>query len=313
MRNVLRAGPPARRVILPDDALPDAVCVPHWVFDIRDSLETLAAALSRETGVILIGPDAALAERFIGSCELPDHFGHVTGMFDTPWLRDHAPIPLVEDGALRFVLPRQRADERPHDSALFATILAAAPARSAMHIAAGNLVPGPDGLAVSTADLLVQNGFVHVDQAAPTARQLGIHDWLFLDAFPDDPSGHTDSMLRFLGPDLCAIAWRTDTPAARRICREMAQSLCALRPAMTILKLPVAATRGDFCSPLNWIQVGRVLFLPDFGACALEPVTAPLAAAGFDCRPVPCPTRGLGGALHCLTASVVTQGGAASR
>lgn len=302
-----RSGQGAARRLVPDYAVPDALCVPFWGFDVRDTLESVARAAARHCGVILITPDPAGARAFVETTDHPGHFGIVAGAFDSPWLRDHAPISVACGDRMHLVRPTRPEGTRKHDLALFETILPGARDVTGHHVAGGNLVGGPRGLGFSTTDVLLENGLTEAAPLMETGRQLGLEHWQFLTPFPDDISAHADCMLRFLGPDLCAICERDDTPEAREVSTEMRARLTELCPEIGILPLPCAAA-DVFNSPMNWIQLGRCLLLPVFDqpdplAAAREQA---LREAGFDPVAIPAMTEGLGGALHCLTATIFT-------
>lgn len=302
---LFQPGPGAREIV-PDYQVPDALCVPLWAFDIRPTLEALAAAAAAHVGVILITPSREDAEAFIAAQPEPGHFGVVLGAYDSPWLRDHAPIAVREAGALHQIRPALPDTGRPNDPALFATILPGAQEVTPHLLAGGNLVAGPGGLAVSTDNVLTENGLDDAAALGPMARQLGIRDWLIVPRFADDISGHTDLMLRFLSPELCALCTRPDAPEAGRTIAALREALAALRPGLGFLELPAVAGAAGFNSPLNWVQFGRTLLVPEFGAD--DPFARArrerLRAAGFDPVAIPTGTGGLGGALHCLTASI---------
>ncbi|WP_300434160.1 agmatine deiminase family protein [uncultured Mameliella sp.] len=297
------------RCLVPDYALPDALCVPYWRFDVREALEAVARTAARHCGVILITPDPASARDFIATVDHPDHFGIVSGAFDSPWLRDHAPIAVREGDSIQLVRPARPEGDRKHDLSLFETILPGAEEVTRHIVAGGNLVGGPGGSGFSTTDILRENGLDEPEALVETGRQLGLDHWHFLPPFPDDISAHADCMLRFLGPGLCAICARDDTPEAREVSAEIRARVAETCPEVAILALPCAATEA-FNSPLNWIQLGRCLLLPHFDHA--DPLTATrtqlLREAGFDPVPIPAMTEGLGGALHCLTASIFAAG-----
>lgn len=305
----LTCDPPAGRVIVPDYALPDAVCIPYWRFDIRETLEELARLAATRTGVILIGPDPLAAQEFATSTGMADHFGIVAGAYDSPWMRDHAPIALRDGEALWWIRPK-RPDfaERKLDPELFHQIMPRARGPTDLNIAGGNLVAGPNGLTISTHALLAENPQAKDADFRAAGAQLGITDWLFVPPFADDISAHTDSMIRFLRPDLCAIARRVDDPAAAQVSETLHAAIAFNQPEMKTLMLPVTARQGAFTSPLNWIQLDDLLIIPDFGVdpnADLRQVL--LENQGFRVETVPCPTTGLGGALHCITASVFAE------
>ncbi|BBU56755.1 hypothetical protein KU6B_30200 [Mameliella alba] len=293
------------RYLVPDYALPDALCVPYWRFDVREALEAVARTAARQCGVILITPDPASAREFIATTEHSDHFGIVSGAFDSPWLRDHAPIAVAEGDGICLVRPARPEGDRKRDHALFETVLPGVQEVTCHIVAGGNLVGGPEGKGFSTTDVLRENGLEDPEVLVETLRQLGLDHWQFLTPFPDDISAHADCMLRFLGPGLCAICARDDTPEAREVSAEMRARLAETCPQVSILPLPCVATDGFNC-PLNWVQLDRCLLVPEFDqADPLAKTRADLLReAGFDPVPIPAMTEGLGGALHCLTASI---------
>lgn len=294
------------REILPDWALPDALCVPLWAFDIRATLEALGTAAADHVGVILITRDPGLAESFVAAQEVPDHFGIVIGGYDSPWLRDHAPIAVREGDGIVQVRPAMPETGRPNDTDLFATIMPQAREVTPLRLAGGNLIVGLGGLAVSTDNVLAENGCETVDDLAPMARQLGIRDWVIVPRFADDISGHSDLMLRFLGPDLCALCARKDDAVAAEITADLRETLIALRPGLRFVSLPAVAVGESFDSPLNWVQLGDHLLVPDFGVDDpfAEDRAERLRQHGLHTVSIPTETGRLGGALHCLTASV---------
>ena len=292
--------------MVPDYALPDAVCVPFGAFTIRGALETLAARLSERAGVILICDDPDTAQDFVAGQAHPEHFGLILGAFDTPWLRDHAPVALRVGDGLRHVRPLRYRTRRERDAQLFGTIFPKAGCATPQNVAGGNLVAGPDGLVISTVGVLEENALDDPAALQDTGRALGIRDWLIVPAFPDDLSRHSDCMVRFLAPDLVALCRRLDNADAVAASAEVKAAIRALRPDIRILDLPTEAGEAGFDSPVNWIQLDDCLLVPDFGARdrLADRRRALLEAQGFDVVPIPCPTTGLGGALHCLTASV---------
>lgn len=300
----LRTEPPDGRRIVPDYALPDALCVPLSNFSIRDTLEAVAAAAARRVGVILITPDPLHAGDMIAAQDHPEHFALVSGYYDSPWLRDHAPVAIRHEGRINNIRPAHAETERKHDPQLFATVFPGASGRTPQCVAGGNLVAGPDGLAVSTVSVLAENTIEEPGALAETARVLGIADWLFVPPFADDISQHTDSMLRFLSPTLAAYCDRRDQGA--EVSRRMAEALSALRPEIELLPLPCTGCGAVFDSPLNWIQLEDLLLVPRYPRD--DPLAdarhALLEAHGFTVVPVTCETAGLGGGLHCLTASI---------
>lgn len=300
---------PADLSLVPDYARPDALCVPFWRFRIEATLRQVARRAARHVGVILIGPDRDLAESFIAQEPLGQRMVFVPGGFDTPWLRDHAPLAVEGPDGLRLFRPRRPETSRQHDAQLFAQILAAPSTETPIHIAGGNIVAGAHGLAVSTYDLVGENETDNAAIMAPVAEAFGVRHWILTPKFDDDISGHTDSMVRFLSPDLCAVCTRPDRPDLAGQIDTLVAELQEAAPGMEVLRIPAGTSGGVFCSSLNWIQLGRTVLVPHFPGDTApgRAVAAALRAKSYRVVLIPCPTTELGGALHCLTASVFAE------
>lgn len=280
--------------------------MPFWSFDIRPVLEEIARIACRETGVVLVALDPTEAAAFAETLPEPDHVAVVAGAFDSPWLRDHSPLAFEHDAGRGALRPRRPEGARQRDAELFARILAAPPALTGTRIARGNLVAGPKGIAVSTFDLIRENPGKGDEAFRRDAAAAGIVDWLLIPSFPDDRSRHADTMLRFLRPDLAAVARRPGHREADRASAEAAAALARLRPGIEIVEIPALDDGAGWNSPLNWIQLGDLLMVPDYEGLAANAEAVEHALSGRALRviPVRCPTRGLGGGLHCLTASI---------
>lgn len=296
---------PGDRQIVADYAFPDALCVAHWQFEIQSVLEDIVRAALDHVGVILVGPDPAGAQAFIAQLDPDAPIGFVAGQIDTPWVRDHSPIAVRVGDRIDWVLARRPEGDRKHDPELFQRILAAPPEQTDQCVAHGNLVGGDGGFAVSTAAVLIENGITRPQPLRETARQLGIETWVILRPFADDPSAHTDSMVRFLAPGVAAVCMRTDRPDMTDVSGQMREMLQRARPDLRLLEVPVCSRADSFSSPLNWIQLGTHLIVPEFGPQITADFHA-VEAAGYQINRVAAPLSGLGGAFHCLSASVFT-------
>lgn len=287
---------PTGGAIVPDFAMPQALCAPFWPHPHLVSLKAFLPAAAAHVGVILIAPDPEAATAFVDRSPAPDHFGVVAACPDSAWLRDRGPVFRAGGGA---VLPSLPDFGRPRDAALFATILQGDVPRAPLTCAGGNLVAGAGGRVISTDQVLRENGLTVPADLAPLAAAFGIADWLIVPGFADDRSCHADAMVRFLAPDLCAIAARQDDGG---VSEAVAAAISAAWPDVTLLRLPCAGGAEGFDSPLNWVQLGRAVFVPGFAGH--EAVLGPLCDHGFDAAAMPCNTTGLGGGLHCLTAAI---------
>jgi Porphyromonas-type peptidyl-arginine deiminase len=280
--------------------------VPHYDATLVGLLEDLAVAASQWIGVILLSGNPALSQAFVARQARPQRFSIVAAPYDTPWIRDRAPIAVREAGGVGWILPRMIEADRPLDDRLFATI-SAKPLRPApLAIAQGNLVAGPEGIGLSTSRVVRENriGVSALDALAPG---LGIRHWIVFEPFPDEPTGHADVHVRFLGVHLMAVAWHPVDPILQQCAMAIEDSVRAIRPRMRSLRIPLAREGKRYASLVNWIQIGRNLLLPTYELTTAEAVaeaTRLLADEGFHVHTLASPTLDLGGSLHCLTASV---------
>jgi len=293
-------------VIVPDYARPSALMVPHYDATLIGLLEELAVAASRWIGVILLSGDPALSQAFVARQNRPQRFSIVAAPYDTPWIRDRAPIAVREAGGVGWILPRMIEADRPLDDRLFETISAKTLRPAPLAIAQGNLVAGPAGIAVSTTRVLRENriGEGALEALAP---DLGVRHWIVFEPFPDEPTGHADVHVRFLNAHLMAVAWHRDDPTLQQRAIAIEDSVRAVRPGMRSLRVPLTREGKRYASLVNWIQIGRNLLLPTYDMTAADhfaEATRLLAEEGFHVHTVASPTLDLGGSLHCLTASV---------
>ena len=294
------------RTIVPDYELPSAMAVALHTFDTQRTLETLAVEMAHHVGVLLIGPDGPDLHAFANGQPVPERFAVVTAEYESPWLRDHGPIAVRSMDGVHQILPRLNHVKRPKDVVLFESLMATPCEQTSLFLHAGNLVRGPNGIAISTNDLLGLNGLTDMAQLDPSARQLGVNHWVVVDAFSDDASKHTDCMVRFLSPTLCAVVRRSDNAKACQTIDFLMGELQQLIPDLRFLEIQAKATGAHFDSPVNWVQLGQTILLPRFGAddpnC--QGAADSVAAEGYVPVFIDCATKGLGGGLHCLTASI---------
>jgi len=294
-------------VIIPDYARPSALMVPHYDATLVDLLEEVASVASQWIGVILLSADPALSRAFVARQARPQRFSIVAAPYDTPWIRDRAPIAVREEGGgIAWLLPRMVEAGRPFDDKLFETISARALRPAPLAIAQGNLVAGPAGIGLSTSRVLYENS---VDERGlqTFAPALGLRHWIAFDPFPEEPTGHADVHVRFLSAGLMAVAWHPRDPALQQCAVDIESRVKAVRPDIRTIRIPLARVGRRYASLVNWIQIGRRLLLPTYALTTdddLAEATDLLAKEGFSVHSLPSPTLDLGGSLHCLTASV---------
>jgi agmatine/peptidylarginine deiminase len=296
----------AGSVIVPDYTRPSALMVPHYDATLIELLEGLAVAASQWIGVILLSGNPALSQAFVARQERPQRFSIVAAPYDTPWIRDRAPIAVRGADGVGWILPRMIEADRPLDDRLFETISAKTLRPAPLAIAQGNLVAGPAGIALSTTRVLRENG-VGEGALAALGPDLGIRHWIVFEPFPDEPTGHSDVHVRFLNAQLMAVAWHRDDPILQQRAMAIEDRVRAVSSRMRSLRIPLVREGKRYASLVNWIQIGRNLLLPTYDLTApddLAEATRLLADEGFRVYPLASPTLDLGGSLHCLTASV---------
>ncbi len=281
--------------------------VPYCKTHLLSCLESIAATAATSIGVILLSNDPEASSSFVESQPHPDRFTIVAASYDTPWIRDRAPIAAYESGMVRWILPRLPAGNRALDDRLFASISARETVTAPLIAAQGNIVAGPNGLALSTDRLLHENGLSSAAELSAHGPVFGIRRWLVFESFPDEPSRHADVHVRFLKPDLMAVAWHRSERRIQSIARAIEERVRAEIPDIRIVRIPITRERDKYASLVNWIQVGHDLFLPAYELTPdsdIKAVSGKLKKLGFRTKKIASPTIDLGGSLHCLTASI---------
>jgi agmatine/peptidylarginine deiminase len=142
----------------------------------------------------------------------------------------------------------------------------------------------------------------------PLAEALGIRHWIVFDPFPEEPTGHADVHVRFLRPDLIAVAWHADEPDLMERATSIEAQVRSIRPSVRSVRIPCRRRGREYASLVNWVQLGDDLLVPHFEITPEKDVRRAerrLRSEGFRVRTVFAPTLDLGGSIHCLTASVM--------
>ena len=296
-------------MIVPDYARPAALMVPHYRCTVRRFLEAIAVAAAEHVGVILLAGDPAETQSFVARQKRPERFSIVTGSFNTPWIRDRAPIALRRRGAVAWVLPRLPKSGRTADDQLFPMISARQNRPAPLLLAQGNLVAGPRGVALSSTRVLSENGLSSPADLASFMGALGIRTWVVFEPFPDEPTAYADVHVRFLKPNLAAIAWHPKDDVLQDRAAKIEQLVRSRLPRTRFLRLPLRRSGDRYASLLNWVQIGRNLIAPHYRMTRdsdLAEASAALQEEGFQVQFIAAPTLKWGGAIHCLTASIFT-------
>ena len=298
------------RCIVPDYACPDALMVPHGGNNSNDVLTRCAVKAAEHIGVILLCDDPRGSREFIKHQRYPRRFTIISVELDTPWIRDRAPFAVNTANKYEWVLPKIPGDDRPLDSALFKNISAQSLPVCPRFLSGGNLVAGPNGLALSTTQALVENDWDNVQALRDAGYALGIRQWLFFPPFRKELSGHADVHVRFLGPDLFAVSWSLSQEEDRQIATEIEAVLGEALPTARALRIPMRSDGSRYACPINWVQIDRDLLVPRFDMTPDEDcdsIREILEGAGFRVHFVHSPTEQFGGSLHCLTASIYSN------
>ena len=294
--------------IVSDYAFPDALMVPHYGMAPIELLENIAAAAARSIGVILLTPDPVRTQAFIDRQAQPERFTMVKAASDTAWIRDRAPIAVHSGGdTMQWYLPRLPQDGRNADSSLFETICLHPTRPSPFTMARGNLVTGPDGLALSTNLLLDENIGGGMQEMKRHARQLGINRWIVFTPFTEETTRHADMHVRFLSAELAAIAVSLTSEQDQQLAEAIESQLQQTLPGLRILRIPMRNDGARYASPLNWIQLGSEVLVPRYDITQdvdIEQTQMLLSNEGFNPTFIDSPTLETGGSLHCLTASI---------
>ena len=294
-------------MLIPDYEAPQALIVPHGNFTIRHTLEGIAREATEATGVILLSTAPEESCSFVAASPHPERFSIVAAPLDTPWIRDRSPIAVREKRGCRWLSPLPHMPERELDSRLFPSILTRTCCGLNLVLPQGNLVGGPQGLALSTDRVMVDNGLGDEGDLAPFKKLLGIKEWLLLRSLETDTIAHADCYARFLSPNLLALANDPGNPPMTEVMTALRREVGRLFPSMEFVDIPVWFQGEMLQSALNWIQIDKLLLLPLFPDMTLnvqQYIQKSLEYFSFKVVFIPSNTTEFGGALHCLTASV---------
>jgi agmatine/peptidylarginine deiminase len=297
-------------VLVTDYRRPAALLVPFLPgsdpFD--EPLRMLAEIASRHVGVLLLARERKSAEEFVRATGRNARFRILTAPFDTPWVRDCAPLAVARRGGFDWIFPKVTLPpDRTFDASLFAALTRRTVGTAPVFAAQGNLVAGPRGIALSSRTVLIENDIGPDFDFRPAKRALGIRRWLFFPTFTRELTGHADVYARFLSPRLLAVAESRSEKDDQRIASLIESAVRRELPDVKTIRLPLRSDGDAYASPVNWVQLGRRLLIPRYPLTTRRDVSTiaeRLGRAGFVTEFIPCDTLSQGGALHCLSASI---------
>ncbi|MCA3735519.1 MAG: agmatine deiminase family protein [Phenylobacterium sp.] len=250
----------------------------------------------------------------------------IAGRFGDVWLRDTGPILLGPDAAVGFRFNGWGGKyDLPHDDEVADQVAAVAGVdlvRSEAILEGGALDHDGEGTILTTRQCLLNPnrnpGWTEAEAEAALARDLGARKvlWLGEGLQNDHTDGHVDNLARFVAPGvvLCPVAFGAGDPnggvydlAARAL---SGMTDAAGRP-LRVIRIPspgwieVDGVGGAPASHMNFIIANRAVILPVYG----EGLPATLAAQGlaeaFPGREIiSLPSSALlsgGGSFHCIS------------
>lgn len=297
-------------MLIPDYYPPDALLVPHIDVPLRPVLEAIALAACPYCGVILVSDDPPESRRLARTSPYPEHISIVEACPDTPWMRDLSPVPVAKSDGLHWLRPIPHIEGRERDAALFPSITRMPMEALPYRMPRGNVVAGPDGLMLSTTRFFSDNDLDPTENLDQLKEQLGVSSMLFFPPLSTDAIAHADCYVRFLSRNCVALAWLPDRPDFQSAMRQLADALRERLTDLSIAWIPVHAGTESLASPLNWIQLGRRLLVPDvpeLSPAEKQTLMLILTGHGYEITWLPSPDISLGGSLHCLTASIYAR------
>ena len=293
--------------IISDYSRPDAIMVPHYQCELTPLLESIASTVSKSSGVILLSSDKCFSEAFIETQQNPQHFTLITASLDTPWIRDRSPVAIKTPSGIRWCDPGVEDMGRPNDEHLFSSISTKKLQISPIPLLPqGNLVAGNRGLMLSTSEIVKQNNMT-LSELDSYKEFLGIRHWLIFSGFRNEITGHADVHVRVLSSHLIAVAWNLSVKVDRVTMQNLIKKIQQYDGSIEVIKIPIRSKGKKYASLVNWIQIGKKLFIPRFDLTPKDDIkttTNLLNHHGFKVEYIYSPTLNLGGSLHCLTASI---------
>ena len=312
-----------------------------WITQVRDNFVRLAVVISR-LQTVLIGtaePLEALRADLLAAGATAANLKLYRVRSNDVWARDHGPITVVEDGALKHLDFGFNGWGGKFDAALDNTLTA--------QLAQAGAFTAP----VETVDFVLEGGGIDVDGCgtllttercllAPTRNphlnraqiesvlkaRLGVKRVLWLsagDLIGDDTDGHVDTIARFCNPSTIAYQACADTADAHyEDLKALEAELQALRQpngqpyTLVALPLPPAIFDEDGkrlpAGYPNFLILNGAVLVPLYGDATtdaealalLKPHFAGREVIGVDCRAL----INQYGSLHCVTMQIPALG-----
>lgn len=218
------------------------------------------------------------------------------------WVRDFMPVSTPSGRLVQFVyepdyladLERFRTDPAPVTAAL-----GIAPEKSDLKVDGGNVIRCDDCVIMTDKVLIDNPMYSPAKLIAKLEKQLEA-ELVLIPRDPEEPCGHSDGMVRYMGHGRLLVNHYTDFDPA--LCRRLRK---ALSPRFDLVELHFGTDRYIETSwaYLNYLQVADLLFVP---ACETPIDDAAFAQieSAISCRVVPVVCGNLlklGGALNCIS------------
>lgn len=265
---------------------------------------------------ILTGRQAlwtAATDSIVAAAHLPVHVvapggdGH-----ESAWVRDYGPLQIERHGRVVW-LDGDYHSGRPRDDALpdsLGAMLGIRVERLPLRLDGGGVASNGRGLCAMTESTL---GILAPLRAPEIARRLGCRELVAVPPLSDEPTGHVDLLVQFLGPDVVAVAEPRGTGVSagdrERLdlaARRLAGAARSMDRQLEIVRVPVyRGADGLLLSYVNVVALEDHLLLPEFPAVPPEIQQEAHAtlrlASGKTLVPIPADAIALaGGGLHCI-------------
>jgi agmatine/peptidylarginine deiminase len=241
---------------------------------------------------------------------------------DTMWLRDFGPVVTVDDQGRPVILDSQYggADRRLDDEVpqRFAALLGLPLLSTALALEGGNLLANGDGICVTTADTFERNAHLGVEATVRAAllRHYGCDRLVVLEPLVGEETGHVDMFLTFPSPSVAVVGeYRPSDDAEnaelldRNADRLDGQS--TRNGPLRVVRMPMPAHfDGVWRSYTNVLYANGAVLVPTYETSHPEDqrrafrIFANLLpgweVVGIEAEGL----TSLGGALHCVTATV---------
>jgi hypothetical protein len=185
----------------------------------------------------------------------------------------------------QWILPKTGEEaDRPRDKRLYREVVTHPLEEAPLILSRGSLIGGPNGLALSSDNVLIENKLAGEEELKNHQKYFGIRKWLVFTSFPSEETGHADIYARFLSPRLLTVV-KSQTNQVDSIISDMLIAMVRkAAPEIEIVEFPLRSDGSCYASPLNWLQFGDTILVPDYPLTTdkdKDDIARALASKGF--------------------------------